>query len=217
MHLAAMTIIYGQRCKFDTLPYAVAYSDVFSALIYIPELRWQWERKDVSGGDHPITAEIAHRVFRQKPLQLKDLPELMPEEDWDVPRSSHPTVTHLGDWPAHLFMAGPAWPENEQWGAREEEGPSNDRRLSLNNGPIRQNNGPNQIEYPELDHMLASVPNYMSSAINLPRETESHQLFIQEERDPMPKGLSHNTTTARMVEPQLQHMVRLRFFYFFLK
>jgi hypothetical protein len=118
LHLAAITIIYGQSCGFTTISYETGYEDVHSALHVTPALRWQWERKDAGGGVHPITIELANRVFKRKPPvtdQPKSTSVFMPEEDWedDVGRSL-PSDAQLGRWPNELFLPGPAWPNHHQ-------------------------------------------------------------------------------------------------------
>ncbi|KAG8771417.1 hypothetical protein FRC15_003424 [Serendipita sp. 397] len=116
LHIAAMTIIYGQSCGFLTLPYETGYEDVHSALHITPALRWQWERKDANGGVHPITPALAAKVFKSKPRADKPrlIPEFLTEEDWEdennLTRASLQDA-HLQTWPAPLWQPGPVWPE----------------------------------------------------------------------------------------------------------
>ena len=134
LHLAAITIIYGQSCGFTTISYETGYEDVQSALHITPALRWQWERKDAGGGVHPITLELANRVFKRKP-PVSDRPKLtsvfMPEEDWedDAGRSA-PTDAQLNHWPSELFLPGPAWPQHHHIAHRQNDGSGSSKSAS---------------------------------------------------------------------------------------
>lgn len=134
LHLAAITIIYGQSCGFTTLTYETGYEDVHSALHITPALRWQWERKDAGGGVHPITLELANRVFKRKP-PASDRPKstsvFMCEEDWedDAGRSA-PADAQLGHWPNELFLPGPAWPHHPYVNPRQNDGSGSSKSAS---------------------------------------------------------------------------------------
>lgn len=145
LHLAATTIIYGQSCGFTTLPYETGYEDVHSALYLTPALRWNWQRKDAAGGVHPITLELANRVFKKKPPvmnQPKTIPDFYPEEDWreDLVMNAQTDAT-LGHWPSKLFLPGPAWPDRHQ--ISHTRGDSSNRSESAS--PVGQNAVPRRL------------------------------------------------------------------------
>lgn len=145
LHLAAITIIYGQSCGFTTLSYETGFEDVHSALHITPALRWQWERKDAGGGVHPITLELANRVFKRKP-PASDRPKLtsvfMPEEDWEGEAGrSAPADATLDHWPNELFLPGPAWPNRHQLPRRQNDGSGSSKSAS----PIGQHAIPGSV------------------------------------------------------------------------
>lgn len=238
LHLAAITIIYGQSCGFDTLSYDTGYEDVHSALHIIPAVRWQWERKDASGGVHPITLQLAQKVFKQKPSA--DAPKLisdfLPEEDWedDIGRPPPQTVhaQQLNQWPTELFLAGPAWPDRHQLIHTRAEGSGSSKsaspvgshavppHMSMTNGSSSAMAGPSmpgagtsyfKTEEPDISSIFAQIPGYAYGAINLQPESELQELYMQEEKDPMARpqwSRPRPDFNMKMME-QLQHMVRV--------
>jgi hypothetical protein len=236
LHLAAITIIYGQSCNFDTLSYDTGCEDVYSALHIIPALRWKWERKDASGGVHPITLLLAKKVFKKE--RSRDAPKLtpdfLPEEDWEDDFGRPPpqtiNVQQLNHWPAELFLAGPAWPDRPQWAHTFAEGPGTSKsaspvgshavphHLSMTNGSSSAIAGPSmpgagtsyfKTEEPDITSILAQIPGSAYSAINLQPEIELQELYMQEEKDPMARAQwseSRSDFDPKMME-QLQHMV----------
>jgi hypothetical protein len=236
LHLAAITIIYGQNCSFDTLSYDTGYEDVQSALHIIPALRWQWERKDASGGVNPITLQLASKVFKKKPST--DAPKLisdfLPEEDWEDDMGRPPLQVayplQLNQWPAELFLAGPAWPDRHQLlhtTRVEGSGTSSPAgshavppHLPMTNGSSSAMAGPSmpgtgtsyfKTEEPDISAILAQMPGYAYGAINLQPESEVQELYIQEEKDPMarPQWSTPGPDLNMKMAEQLQHMVRV--------
>ncbi|CCA71448.1 hypothetical protein PIIN_05387 [Serendipita indica DSM 11827] len=147
LHIAAMTIIYGHKCGFPTLPYETGYEDVQSALHVTPALRWQWERKDASGGAHPITSELAKQVFKRRPRVdgPRPIPEFMPEESWEEEDRQHlaqPVDAHLEVWPATVWQPGPLWPEHHPVPVRAHNDGSNSSKSA---SPIGQHAVPQSL------------------------------------------------------------------------
>jgi len=149
LHLAAITIIYGQSCGFTTISYETGYEDVYSALHVTPALRWQWGRKDAAGGVHPITIELANRVFKRRP-PVSDRPKstsvFMPEEDWedDVSRRD-PRVAQFYRFPTGLFLPGPAWPNQQQLASVHQDGSNSSKSASPVGQPAIPNSLPGNV------------------------------------------------------------------------
>jgi hypothetical protein len=235
LHLAAITIIYGQSCGFTTLTYETGYEDVQSALHITPALRWKWERKDASGGVHPITLELANRVFKRKPSMSdrpKQLSDFMPEVDWNDDSMNVVPIpeTQLGHWPSGLFLPGPVSPERHQLSHARTDGSNSSQSASPNGqhavpaqmpmpvngsamaGPAMPGNGTTSyFKQEDLDFssLFAQVPGY---AINFQPEPEHPQLFMDEEKDraarphPGRTGLNAKMMDPKMME-QFKHMV----------
>ncbi|CAG8679249.1 3058_t:CDS:2, partial [Acaulospora colombiana] len=226
---AAITIIYGQSCGFTTLSYETGYEDVQSALHITPALRWTWERKDASGGVHPITLELANRVFKRKPSMSdrpKQLSDFLPEVDWNDDKINLAPIpeNQLNHWPSGLFLPGPVSPERHQLSNTRTDGSNSSQSASPNGqhaipaqmpmaangsaiaGPSMPGNGTSYFKTEELDFssLFAQVPGY---AINFQPELEHPQLFMEEEKDraARPHANSKRELNQKMME-QLQHM-----------
>lgn len=227
LHLAAITIIYGQSCGFTTLSYETGYEDVQSALHITPALRWTWERKDASGGVSPITLELANRVFKRKPSMSdrpKQLSDFLPEVDWNDDNINLAPIpeTQLNHWPSRLFLPGPVSPERHQLSKARTDGSNSSQSASPNGqhaiptqmpmaangsaigGPSMPGNGTSYFKTEELDFssLFAQVPGY---AINFQPEPEHPQLFMEEEKDGAARPYSKSAFNRQMME-QLQHM-----------
>lgn len=236
LHLAAITIIYGQACGFTTLSYETGFEDVNSALHIIPALRWQWERKDAGGGVHPVTLELANKVFKKKPPtsdRPKLIPNFLPEEDWedDTGRNPPPDAhAQLGHWPTELFLAGPAWPERHEINQTRGDGSNSSDSASpigahavvaqppLPNGPsnpsvgtslLNANNAYPKEENIDLTNIFAHVPGYAYGAITTQPEKDLQEFFMQEEKDPVarPPWIRSQPEPVPALVAQYQHMV----------